>query len=416
MDVVSATISKWKPYPKYKDSGVEWQGKVPEHWIVSRLKFCINDFVAGGTPESGNATFWSTDETGIPWVAISDMSKGGIISSTEKRITEAGFASKSLRILPPPTLLYSMYASLGKVAILGISAVTNQAILGLVISEKLLDMDYLKYWLEYSEQHIAKLSSSNTQDNLNAEKVKNINLFQPIIPEQRSIANFLDRETAKIDALISKKEQLIELLQEKRAALISHAVTKGLDPSVPMKDSGVEWLGEIPEHWNILQLRRAVRKFVDYRGATPEKVSEGVPLITAKNIKNGFIDFNSSREFIREEDYDEWMVRGMPEVGDVLLTTEAPLGESAQIQETNIALAQRIILLKANKYIIDNDYLKYKFAAASGMAELWSRATGSTAVGIKASHLREVLITVPPLNEQMLYQDILIEKVQTSIL
>ena len=94
------------------------------------------------------------------------------------------------------------------------------------------------------------------------------------------------------------------------------------------------------------------------------------------------------------------MVRGLPEVGDVLVTTEAPLGESAQIENSHIALAQRIILLKADKARLTNEYLKYHFASASGTGELWSRATGSTAVGIKASHLRETLITVPPLKEQ----------------
>jgi len=162
------------------------------------------------------------------------------------------------------------------------------------------------------------------------------------------------------------------------------------------KDSEVEWLGEIPKDWEVLHLRRVIRSFVDYRGATPEKVPNGIPLITARNIKNGVIDFSLSQEFIREEDYASWMVRGFPEVGDVLVTTEAPLGESAQILEDDIALAQRIILLKADKSRIDNDYLKYHFASTAGKGELWSRATGSTAIGIKASHLRETLITVPP--------------------
>ena len=167
------------------------------------------------------------------------------------------------------------------------------------------------------------------------------------------------------------------------------------------KDSGVEWLGVVPEGWEILQLRRVIAKFVDYRGATPTKVPSGTPLITAKNIKNGAIDLELSQEFIREGDYDEWMVRGLPEIGDVLVTTEAPLGESAQIEDNRIALAQRIILLKRDKSRIINDYLKYHFLSQSGKGELWSRATGSTAIGIKASRLKETLVTVPPIIEQI---------------
>ena len=218
--------------------------------------------------------------------------------------------------------------------------------------------------------------------------------------EQRAIAAFLDRETAKIDALVAKKERLIELLQEKRTALISDAVTKGLDPDVPLKDSGVEWLGGIPAHWEVKQLNRVVTRFVDYRGKTPEKVPFGVPLVTAKNIKNQMIDFSESQEYIREELYPLWMVRGFPELGDVVVTTEAPLGESAQITDTKVALAQRIILLKADKDKVTNEYLKYHFVGDSGYCELQTRATGSTAIGIKASHIKASLITIPPIIEQ----------------
>lgn len=166
------------------------------------------------------------------------------------------------------------------------------------------------------------------------------------------------------------------------------------------KDSGVEWLGEIPKHWEVNSLRRVVNKFVDYRGATPEKVLTGIPLVTAKNIKNGLIDFEISQEFIREEDYFDWMVRGFPEIGDVLVTTEAPLGETAQITDTNIALAQRVILLKLNQKKVVNDYIKYWFISKVGQDELYSQATGSTALGIKASKFKGINCLVPSIEEQ----------------
>ncbi|MFV9631863.1 MAG: restriction endonuclease subunit S [Methanosarcinales archaeon] len=166
------------------------------------------------------------------------------------------------------------------------------------------------------------------------------------------------------------------------------------------KDSGVEWLGEVPEGWGILALRRVVSRFVDYRGKTPEKVDSGVPLITAKNIKGGHIDLSSSEEFIREHEYQDWMTRGLPENGDVLITTEAPLGEVAQVESTYIALAQRIILLKVNKSRITNSYLKYHFLSKSGQGELWTQSSGSTALGIKADRFKGTLISVPSLPEQ----------------
>ncbi len=173
-----------------------------------------------------------------------------------------------------------------------------------------------------------------------------------------------------------------------------------LRPYPSYKDTDLPWLGQVPANWEVLHLRRVVDKFVDYRGHTPEKVDDGIPLITARNIKNGKIDWELSQEYIPEDLYDEWMVRGFPEKGDVLVTMEAPLGETAQIVETHIALAQRIVLLKADKTKIKNDYLKYFLVSTAGQGELWSRATGSTAIGIKASHLKEIMTLVPPLPEQ----------------
>ncbi|OPG15219.1 restriction endonuclease subunit S [Ferroacidibacillus organovorans] len=220
------------------------------------------------------------------------------------------------------------------------------------------------------------------------------------IEEQSLIASFLDRETSKLDQLVEKKQRLIELLQEKRQALITQAVTKGLDPNVPMKDSGIPWLGDVPAHWSIRSLRRVVKTFVDYRGKTPEKTDSGVPLITARNIKNGSIDHDLAPEFIRDEEYFDWMVRGFPKKGDVVMTTEAPLGEVAQIIDESIALAQRLILFKVDQATMYNEFLKYQLLSRFGQSELWSNATGSTALGIKADRLKGVRILVPPLEEQ----------------
>jgi type I restriction enzyme S subunit len=123
-------------------------------------------------------------------------------------------------------------------------------------------------------------------------------------------------------------------------------------------------------------------------------------LITAKNIKDGRLDFEKSKEYIAEDGYDSWMVRGMPEKGDVMVTTEAPLGATAQIEDENVALAQRLILLKADKEQMDNTFLKYYFLSQAGQDELYSQGTGSTAIGIKASKFYNINTIIPPLAEQ----------------
>lgn len=216
---------------------------------------------SGGTPDTSDERYWS-DEAGIPWVAIADMSDRDLIHTTSKSLTVAGRDSKSLDTWPVGTLLFSMYASLGHVAELGIDACTNQAILALVPNAGV-HQSYLKRWFEHLRPSLKQEASSNTQDNLNAEKVRNLPALLPPLPEQLAIAGFLDRETAKIDALVVEQQRLIALLKEKRQAVISHAVTKGLNPDAPMKPSGIEWLGDVPAQWEVIRIARIFREAVD---------------------------------------------------------------------------------------------------------------------------------------------------------
>jgi len=192
----------------------------------------------------------------------------------------------------------------------------------------------------------------------------------PPIEEQRRIADFLDAETSLIDRLHESLSTSLRLLTERDSTNASSAFQGG---------------GEQ------LQLRRLVSDWIDYRGATPAKTDSGVPLITAKNMSNGRIDHNASPEFISADDYDDWMRRGLPRSGDVLLTTEAPLGEVAIVEDPTVALAQRIILMRAQEPLT-SWWIYWYFRSPIGKAELFRRATGSTALGIKADTLRSVPI------------------------
>ena len=221
----------------------------------------------------------------------------------------------------------------------------------------------------------------------------------PSLLIQERIAAFLDEKTEKIDALAEKKQQLLERLAEKRQAIITQAVTKGINPSAPMKDSGIDWLGQIPAHWDVRGLTKCTTR-IDYRGATPEKSSSGVFLVTARNIKGGCIDYSLSEEFVREDDYDYVMRRGKPVVGEVLLTTEAPLGEIAYIDRPDVALAQRVIKFSSSISELNNSYLGLWFQCDQFQFDLKSRATGSTAIGIKASKIVELRCLLPPTDEQ----------------
>lgn len=151
--------------------------------------------------------------------------------------------------------------------------------------------------------------------------------------------------------------------------------------------------------WTEFPLEEVIETFIDYRGKTPKKTESGIPLITAKVIKNGFIQ--QPNEFISEDDYDTWMTRGIPKKGDVVLTTEAPLGEVAQIiNDKKIALAQRVITLRGKENILNNTFLKYTLQSSVVQHRLQQRASGSTVSGIKSAELKKVMVPIPKIEVQ----------------
>ncbi|PSF31075.1 restriction endonuclease subunit S [Aphanothece hegewaldii CCALA 016] len=150
--------------------------------------------------------------------------------------------------------------------------------------------------------------------------------------------------------------------------------------------------------WQLLPLEKCMSAIIDYRGKTPTKTTFGIPLITAKIVKNGRI--HEVEEYIAQEDYELWMRRGMPQSGDVVMTTEAPLGEIAQLNGKKVALAQRIITLRGKPTLLDNTYLKFLMQSDFIQNQLYSRASGTTVLGIKQSELRQINLIIPPLSEQ----------------
>jgi type I restriction enzyme S subunit len=157
-------------------------------------------------------------------------------------------------------------------------------------------------------------------------------------------------------------------------------------------------VAEFPDCWDILPVEECTDRIIDYRGKTPKKASAGVPLITAKVVKNGRI--LQPQEYIPEEDFEAWMRRGIPEPGDVVITTEAPLGEVGQLDETQVALAQRLIALGGKDGLLDNAFLKFAMQSPFVQMQLRARSSGTTVLGIKQSELRKVQVQVPPMGEQ----------------
>jgi len=256
---LNGSVRRWRSYLSSTDSGVQWLGQIPCHWQVRPLGRCVS-ISGGSTPSKEKPAFWNGD---VPWVSPKDM-KRLLIDDSEDHITQDALGETRITLIPPPAILIVVRGMIlirdFPVGVNTIPVTINQDMKALRPAPCFFSL-YLAHQLNAIRQAffaIREESAHGTQC-LRTEMWKNVAVAIPPVAEQQQIVAFLDRKTAKIDALIAKKERLIELLLEKRTALISHAVTKGLDPSVPMKDSGVAWLGEIPAHWDIIQSRRVFK-------------------------------------------------------------------------------------------------------------------------------------------------------------
>lgn len=242
-----------KAYLKYKPSNIEWIGEIPEHWDVRKVSRSFNTIGSGTTPNTNHPEYYENGT--INWVITGDLNEN-ILNETYKKISDLAFKEHStLKIYPKGTLLIALYgATIGKVSILGIEACTNQACCALANSP-FFKIKFIFYWFLANKQNIIQLGYGGGQPNISQELIRYLRIPCTSPEEQLIIIRFLDDRTQKIDTLIEKKQKLIDLLREELTATINQAVTKGLNPDVPMKDSGIDWMGEVPKHWEVRRLK-----------------------------------------------------------------------------------------------------------------------------------------------------------------
>ena len=373
MTVDNAIDNRYKMYSEYKDSGVEWLGEIPSSWQLSKIKYTA-PFQVGWTPSTSKDSNFVGDNL---WANISDLGPK-TIHDTTKRISDIAAKESSMDITPAGSLLYSFKLSVGTVSFAGCDMYTNEAIASFTSLSKL-PLSYLYYTLP---QFVIKNASTNIYGAriLNQELIRNAIVLEPSYKEAEKIANFLDHETAKIDILIEKQQRLIELLTEKRQAVISHAVTKGLNPDVPMKDSGVEWLGEIPEHWEVKEIKFQLKSLNSRRIPINSQDRGDREGIYRYYGASGVIDY------IDDYIFDEPTVL-VGEDGANLLSRSTPLAFSAH-----------------GKYWVNNH--AHILEAKDGLADFWAEVidiidvtpivTGSAQPKLTAEALSNLKIAFPP--------------------
>ncbi|WP_034893717.1 restriction endonuclease subunit S [Gillisia sp. Hel_I_29] len=382
-------------YTSYKDSGVEWIGVIPKHWKVSKLNY-IFKFNTGFTPSTSNNEFYSN---GLhDWINISDLGSK-YINESKTKLTDLAVAGKE--IVPKGSLMYSFKLSVGKMGFTSKDVYTNEAIFS-VLPHPSLNLNYYYYLL-------GTILKFNSNENiygakiLNQQLIKNSKLTIPPSDEQIAIANYLDKKTTEIDTLISKKELLIELLEEEKTAVVNQAVTKGIDQNVPMKDSGVEWLGEIPEHWKIKKLKflGKVQNGVSEGG---EYFGSGYPFVTYGDVYYNATLPNIPSGLAKSD--DEAKIKYSVKEGDVFFTRTSETIEEIGIASTCLntiegaIFAGFLIQFRPENNLINKHFSKFYFRSFIPKTFFVKEMNLVTRASLSQGLLKRLPVLLPPYKEQ----------------
>lgn len=389
-----------KTYETYKDSIIEWIGEIPEHWEVKKIKHFTN-ILTGSTPKSTEESFWNGD---INWVTTDDLGKleSKDIFDSRRKITQEGYENSGTTLAPENSILISTRAPIGHLGILRVNACTNQGC-KTIVANLTFDSEYLYYFLSVSKIFLNSLGVGTTFLELPTQSLKDFTIPFPSIEEQTAIANYLDKKTAEIDQLIAEKEQLIKLYQEEKIALINQAVTKGINQDVKLKESGIEWLGDIPEHWEVKRLRHVCNIFgrIGYRGYKVTDLvpkGEGAITISPSNMKEYKMDFENCT-YLSWDKYEE-----SPEIkifnDDILFVkTGSTYGKTTIVKglEEKATINPQIIVLK--EIIVNSDFLWYVMKSKNIQLQVEQTVVGGTIPTISQAKINNYSFPIP-LNEK----------------
>lgn len=382
-----------------KDSGIEWIGQIPQEWDIRKIKHCFNVY-AGATPKSGNSEFWDGD---IVWVTPADYTtEQKYVSEGRKRITSEGFESCSTEMIPAGSLIFSKRAPIGLVAINTVDLCTNQGCLSCVPFDEN-DVEYFYYALSCFSEQFDLYGSGTTFKEISADAFVNFPIPCPDFKTQQDISEYLRGRCAEIDALITAKEKTNALLRERRQSIIYEAVTKGLNPDAPMKDSGIEWIGMIPESWDVVRIKhlrnREENSFEDGDWIEAPSISEtGIRYLTTGNIGDGNYK-EQGNGFVTQETFDALKCKyAYP--GDLVFSRlNAPYGRSCILPNhyPEYVLAVDNVILRTD---CCKKFLCYLTQCTGYQRVVEEKANGTTMKRISRTNLGDIALPIPTLEEQ----------------
>lgn len=391
-------------YESYKDSGIPWLGEVPEHWEIKPSKYVLSHVGSGKTPKGG-AEVYVND--GIMMIRSQNVYDDGLRLDDVVYITdEADNAQKNSRVLPRDILLNITGASIGRVSRVPDDfplANVNQHVCILRAIESRINSQFLMYYFQsYLIKSLIKSNENGTsREGLNFEQIKSIDISLPPLPEQTAIADYLDNKLGEIDALISKQETLLEKLAEQRTAIITHAVTKGLNAHAPMKNSGVAWLGDVPEHWNIGSLKYLCCVKGGYAFASEDFSDDGIAVIRISDIlSDGTVNNENCKKIPSElapNHKDSKLYKGQL----VMAMTGATIGKISVYHSDKLAyINQRVGKFEIINSKLDYGFLGYILKSWSYQEHIKLTAFGGAQPNISDTEMVDYQIALPTLPEQ----------------
>ncbi|HHY42586.1 MAG TPA: hypothetical protein GX514_07045 [Thermoanaerobacterales bacterium] len=398
-------MNRFKRYERYKDSGIEWIGEIPEHWEIIKLRRYVREHKQG---------YYTTEDyvdDGVKLARITDINDNGDIFYENMPFVDISEKDEKAFALRNGDVLFARSGTIGRFGIVKNPerSVFASYLIKFRFSPKL-KIEYLRYVFlsSYFKQQLISTLHGGANQNIHAENIKEQIIVYPCIEEQTTIANFLDQKTAEIDGLIADKEKLIELLQEKRQSIITEVVTKGLNPNVRMKDSGIEWIGEIPEHWNIIKMKYLLSPKKHSIKAGPfgsqlkndDMISGNIKVYNQKTVLDN--DFKSGDYYIESYKYEELRAFEVFS-GDLLVTTRGTIGKTAIVPkdaEKGI-LHPCLIKIRLNPDKVLNEYVNVIFNNTKIVTnQIMLESNATTIDVIYTDTLKNLVLPIPPLEEQ----------------
>ena len=402
---------------RMKDSGIEWIGEVPEEWGLKPIKYLVSTPVTDGPHET--PTLY---DEGIPFLSAESV-KNGILDSRYKRgyISETAHKIFSRKVSPQKNDIFIVKsgATTGNVGIVTTDEIFDiWSPLALVRTRSDLANQKFVYYFMLSDAFTKQIQnkwSFGTQQNIGMGVIEKIKLVVPSLDEQTQIANFLDKKVAQLDSVKSLLEEQIKTLEDYRQSLIYETVTKGLDKTVPLKESGIDWIGQIPEGWGVKPIKYLVSTPVtDGPHETPTLYDEGIPFLSAESVKNGILDFRYKRGYISETAHKIFSRKVSPQKNDIFIVKSGATTGNVGIVNTDeiFDIWSPLALVRTRSDLANQKFIYYFMLSDAFTKQIQNKWSFGTQQNIGMGVIEKIKLVVPPLGEQTPIADFLDKKTE----